>query len=134
MLRLLLLYTATQASVLVDAIGFISGSALQSSTSSGGVASRAMDGNTNTDWGGGSCTHTNGGGPGTEWWSAQLDFHSIVTKVTLHTRSSCCAERNTNLRIYVSPAQTQTAGTLFKASAQVRAAFVCPFKHPTSFH
>ena len=53
----------------------------QSSTGHGGVASRAVDGNTNTNWNGGSCSHT--GGRENQWWQVDLGEAAVVSKVRI---------------------------------------------------
>ena len=58
-----------------------------------------MDGNSNTDLGGGSCTHT-----ATEkkpWW--EVDFGKIynITGVEITNRANCCEERVKNFNISV---------------------------------
>ena len=57
----------------------------QSSTGYGGASARAIDGNTNTIWGGGSCTHTNTDNPA--WWSVDLQSTTNVDSVTVLARS-----------------------------------------------
>jgi putative membrane-bound dehydrogenase-like protein len=52
------------------------GKATQSSTDSGGVASRAIDGNKSSNWGDGGQTHTDNGGSTNPWW--ELDLGSAV--------------------------------------------------------
>ena len=47
-------------------------SATQSTTGSGGVASRAVDGNTSGIWNNGSITHTQGGASLNPWWRVDL--------------------------------------------------------------
>ena len=51
----------------------------QSSTAHGGASSRAVDGNTNSYWGGNSCSHT--GYNGAQWWQVDLEKESAVKKV-----------------------------------------------------
>ena len=55
----------------------------QSSTGFGGNSERAVDGNTNQDWGGGSCTHTaapNG------WWEVDLGAKYPIDRVVVWNR------------------------------------------------
>ena len=74
--------------------------ATQSTTGFGGVASRAVDGNTNGVYNGGSVTHTATGDP-EPWWEVDLlDSFSIDT-ITLWNRTDCCVERLTNLRVSI---------------------------------
>lgn len=74
--------------------------ASQSTTCHGGVASRAIDGNTNGYWHMGSVMHTCDGT--NSWWKVDLKRDdAIVTSVTVTNRKDCCQDRllNTNLEI-----------------------------------
>ena len=53
----------------------LKGKAMQSADAYGGVASRAIDGDTNTSWGGNSITHTPENQPD-PWW--EVDLHAEV--------------------------------------------------------
>ena len=58
----------------------------QSSTCCGGVPERAVDGDTNDDYGKGSCTHTE---TSTDpWWRVQLPGRHMITEVVLYNRST----------------------------------------------
>ena len=70
----------------------------QSSTGHGGVASRAVDGDTRTSWGSGSCTHTNGGA---SWWRVDLEKEYVVRSVGLWNRGDCCGDRLKDYEIWV---------------------------------
>ena len=67
--------------------------ASQISTTNGGVASRAVDGNTNTIWTGGSIIHTADGT--NNWWQVQFsDTDIAVDKFTIWNRTdSGCTDR-----------------------------------------
>lgn len=62
-----------------------SGTATQSSTANGGVAARAIDGNTSASWGGGGQTHSaeNEDRP---WWELDLGRETPVDAVTVFNR------------------------------------------------
>jgi len=77
-------------------------SSSQSSTGSGGVPARAIDGNTNGSWGSNSCTHTVDAT--NNWWMANLAEFSEVNKVILYTRSDCCSERIDGAKVYIGDA------------------------------
>ena len=65
---------------------------LQSSTGYYGVSSRAVDGNTNSDYfGGSSCTHTNR--QRNAWWRVDLGRVWAVGKVKITNRGDCCEHR-----------------------------------------
>ncbi|XP_065051247.1 uncharacterized protein LOC135680930 isoform X2 [Rhopilema esculentum] len=71
----------------------------QSSTGFGGVASRAVDGNKNSQWGGASCTHTNRDKK--PWWRVDLQSNQLVKKVSVTNRGDCCGNRLRNIDIRV---------------------------------
>jgi len=78
--------------------------ASMSSTSSyPGPASLAVDGNTNTNWGGSSCTHTN-----TEqspWWAVDLQSSYNVESVKVWNRGDCCGDRLNGFGVKVGNAE-----------------------------
>lgn len=67
------------------------GTATQSSTSHGGVASRAIDLKNNLLFSGGSVTHTAGGK--NNWWNWKLTEALPITKITFWGRKDCCQFR-----------------------------------------
>ncbi|XP_026226612.1 fucolectin-1-like [Anabas testudineus] len=64
-----------------------------------GAAYNAIDGNRNSDFGAGSCTHT------TEqtnpWWRVDLLESYIVTSVIITNRGDCCAERFNGAEVHI---------------------------------
>ena len=63
----------------------------QSSICCGGSPGRAVDGNNNSQWSGGSCSHTN-----TQygaWWRVDLGQPYPIDKVKLTNRGDCCWDR-----------------------------------------
>jgi len=64
--------------------------ATQSSTCYGGVAARAVDGNTSGVWSHNSVSHTCKGAMNT--WSVTVGL-SVITKIVIWNRTDCCAER-----------------------------------------
>ncbi|MEM8862004.1 MAG: PKD domain-containing protein [Chloroflexota bacterium] len=77
-------------------------STTQSSTGWGGVSSRAVDGNTNGNWGNASVTHT--GSNANAWWEVDLGSVSQIDEITLWNRTDCCQSRLSNVYIFVSDA------------------------------
>ena len=71
----------------------------QSSTGFGGSSSRGVDGNRNSQWGGGSCTHTNK--DNRPWWRVDLGGVQQVKKVQLTNRADCCWGRLRQVEIKV---------------------------------
>ena len=71
----------------------------QSSTGFGGASSRAVDGNKNPSWGGGSCTHTNR--QSRPWWRVDLQSTHKVSSVALTNRKDCCWGRLRAIEIKV---------------------------------
>ena len=55
--------------------------AAQSSVSNYGSASKAVDGDTNSQFSAGSCTHTNGAGESSPWWTVDLGASYAIEKV-----------------------------------------------------
>ena len=63
----------------------LKGKAQQSEDAYGGVASRAIDGNTNTSWGGNSITHTPENHPN-PWWEVDLRAEVPIEKLVIWNR------------------------------------------------
>lgn len=64
----------------------------QSTTYGGGTSGRAVDGNRDPNWGGGSITHTNAES-GRPWWEVDLGEDYMVKYVHLYNRIDCCSDR-----------------------------------------
>jgi hypothetical protein len=76
--------------------------AIQSSTrvgSGGNVASSAVDGDTNGEWNGGSCTHTADAGA---WWQVNLGSSMPINHIDIYHRTDCCQDRAVGARVIVS--------------------------------
>lgn len=74
--------------------------ARQSSTTHGGSASRAVDGNTNGRYARGSCTHT--ARTKRPWWRVDLRKMRRVRKVVVWNRQDCCSSRLNHFIVSVS--------------------------------
>ncbi|CAH1244449.1 PKD1 [Branchiostoma lanceolatum] len=74
--------------------------AFQTSTVAGADASRAVDGNTNTDAGAGSCTHSDGIEDNPGWW-VDLGHSYTVDRVVIFNRLDCCSERLNPFNIHI---------------------------------
>jgi hypothetical protein len=83
--------------------------ATQSSTQYDGEPSRAVDGNSNSAWGGGSCTHTNNGP--TEWWQVDLEQSYDIQSVDIWHRNDCCQTRLLTAVVIVSDTTDFSTGT-----------------------
>eukprot|EP00058_Branchiostoma_floridae_P017595 XP_002603084.1 hypothetical protein BRAFLDRAFT_116966 [Branchiostoma floridae] len=70
----------------------------QLSTSHGGLARRAVDGNTDGDFHSGSCTHTNRPGNRHPWWRVDLGTAQAIGNVVVFNRQDCCSERLNNFQ------------------------------------
>lgn len=93
-------------------MGSASQSSIYSNPNNKGPAS-AIDGNTNQNWGGSSCTHTNNGA--TEWWKASfIGGPKTVTKVMVWNRADCCQSRLVGATVEV---DGKTFGTLSDSTA-----------------
>ena len=64
----------------------LKGKAQQSADANGGVASRAIDGNTNTSWGGNSITHTPENQPN-PWWEVDLRAEVPIERLVVWNRA-----------------------------------------------
>lgn len=87
--------------------------ASQSSTASGGVASRAVDGNTDGHFAYNSVSHTNS--QLEAWWQVDLGSSFSLAEVEIWNRTDCCMDRLSNFYLFVSdePFTTTTvAGSL----------------------
>ena len=88
-------------------IGHVSSSGLQSSTSAGGEAARANDGDRSGVFAEGSCTHTwddaaqSGVGTADPWWEVDLGRSRAVAAAVLHNRADCCGERLSGVTVRV---------------------------------
>ena len=63
----------------------------QSSIDFEGVSSRAVDGNSNTNWYDGSCVHTTS--EKQPWWRVDLGKVELVNEVYVVNRGVCCGNR-----------------------------------------
>merc|ERR1712156_978091 len=72
---------------------------VQSSTSHGGVSSRAVDGNTNGNWRNGSVTHTpNMSNPS---WSVDLLSTFTINLIKVYNRQDCCRSRLSGFKVII---------------------------------
>ena len=71
----------------------------QSSTYANGKSSRAIDGNTDAEWSGGSCTHTLR--TSNPWWRVDLQQDVNVYSVQVWNRGDCCGSRLAGFKIEV---------------------------------
>ena len=72
----------------------------QSSTSYGGAASRAVDGNTNRSYGGGSVTHT--GNEANAWWQVDLGENFDISQIEITNRGDNLEGRLASFDVFVS--------------------------------
>ena len=78
----------------------LEGNAEQSSTGWGGAPERAIDGDTNGKWSGGSVSHTlNESQP---WWQVRLANDTTIGQIVIWNRTdSCCMTRLSNFDVFV---------------------------------
>ncbi len=74
--------------------------ARQSSTGYGGDAGRAVDGNTNGEYGANSVSHTNN--QPQDWWEVDLGATYNIGLIKIWNRTDCCSERLSNFYVMVS--------------------------------
>ena len=79
----------------------LNGIATQSSSNYGGIASRAIDGNTDGTWSKGSVTHTNKNLGYSQWWQVDLGKSFNLEKINIFNRKEA-PERLTNYYVFVS--------------------------------
>ena len=94
------------------------GAASSSTVGWGGEPDRGIDGNTNSAYGGNSCTHTDDPGSGepnnagTHWWQLDLGTDYAVDSVNIYHRTDCCVDRLLSATVVVSDtADYTTTGT-----------------------
>eukprot|EP01043_Picozoa_sp_COSAG02_P000106 COSAG02_NODE_2_length_75708_cov_87.013953_9_plen_2901_part_00 len=85
-----------------------------SSEAFGGLAWKGNDGNTNGNYGGGSCTHTQGG---PSWWQVDLAGVYNISSVEIYHRSGMCgsnpcAARGANSKVYISDTPDYSTGSM----------------------
>lgn len=97
--------TAELVNVAVD------GTASQSSTRFGGVAGRAIDGNTSGVWQQDSVTHTVPA-DGLPWWEVELASPTTIDSIVLWNRTNCCSERLADFTVFVSNAPFASDATI----------------------
>ncbi|KAK7878044.1 hypothetical protein WMY93_031294 [Mugilogobius chulae] len=64
-----------------------------------GDASNAINGNRDSDWAHGSCSHT--GTTNNPWWRVDMREPFMITSITITNRGDCCAERLDGAQIRV---------------------------------
>lgn len=74
--------------------------ATQSSIGWEGDPNRGVDGDRNSIWGGGTCTHTQNGP--TEWWQVDLGAAYDIQNVNIWHRSDCCQTRLLTASVVIS--------------------------------
>ena len=87
----------------------VCGAVSQSTIGWGGEPDRAIDGNRNTVWGGGSCSHT-GSVSGPSWFQVDLGGFSTVDSVGVYHRTDCCQDRLESALIYISSSSDYSTG------------------------
>ena len=87
------------------------GAVSQSTMGWGGEPDRAIDGNTATSWGGGSCSHTGNFG-GQSWFQVDLGSFSTVDRVAVYHRTDCCQDRLESAAIYISDTPDFNTGVI----------------------
>ncbi len=81
----------------------------QSTTSHGGVASRAVDGNVSGNWKDGSVTHTKGSpGSTNPWWKVDLGAVYPIGDIHIYNRTNCCSSRLNGAKVMVGSIDSNT--------------------------
>ena len=93
----------------------ITGQAEQSSTTHGGAASRAIDGNVNGFYRQRSVTHT--ANDSNSWWQVELDSVSQIDQIEIYNRTdSCCVARLSNFSVSLLDEDDNVVWTQFYSS------------------
>ena len=90
----------------------LSGTATQSSQHGSGSAGKAVDGNTNQQYRGNSCTHTKNKSP---WWKLSLGQEMSIDRVEVWNRADCCGNRLRGVQVKVG---SQLCGSLTASTAK----------------
>ncbi len=89
------------------------GVANQSSTGYGGLANRALDGNTDGQFGNGSATHTDDAQPigNPVFWEVQMPRDFQIGEIAFFNRADCCGDRLSNFRVSIYDGATEVYGS-----------------------
>ena len=71
---------------------------------------RAVNANVDTQWGQGSCTHTDNVAGNPAWWQVDLGGVATIDHVNLWHRTDCCQDRLEGAELYVSQTADYTQG------------------------
>lgn len=95
----------------------LSGIASQSSTGFGGVASRAIDGNTDGDFFNAQSTQHNATAIAQNWWQVDLGEVKFIDTINTWNRTDCCSDRTNLFHVFVSDTPF-TGNTIADSQAQ----------------
>ena len=93
----------------------LSGAATQSSEASNGSPGKAVDGGTNQQYPGGSCTHTASASP---WWRLTLAQGNLISKVEVWNRVDGGSDISSRLNGVQVKVGSQLCGTLSGSTAK----------------
>ena len=94
----------------------------QSTTDWGGVSERAVDGNTNGNFGNNSVTHT-ASGYSDPWWEVDLGAVEHIHTIRIWNRTECCDDRLSNFYVFVSDSPFVSTDPSVTAQSQVESFF-----------
>ncbi|HEX6897484.1 MAG TPA: discoidin domain-containing protein, partial [Bryobacteraceae bacterium] len=101
--------TATDSTTIIADLA-LGGMATQSSTLTGAnAAGKAIDGNTDGNYGDGSLTHTSLNA--NAWWQVDLGSSAAVSSIVVWNRTDCCAYRLSDYWVFVSDTPFQPGDT-----------------------
>ena len=86
----------------------------QSSTSHGGISSKAVDGNTSGEWSNGSVTHTSNSYQ--PWWTVNLANNYSIGDVIIYNRTNCCTSRLSDFNVDVLNSNGSIVNTIYVES------------------
>ena len=105
------------------------------------LSSRAVDGNSDNNINGGSCSETPGR-QDVEWWSVRLAMEYVVTSVILYNRGDCCGKfaifelrkNSLNKNILNDCVQGRSDMGVYAGAARRRVHFATVLLRPPSSH
>ncbi len=100
----------------------LTGTASLSSTYPGGDASKAIDGNTDGNWSGGSVAHSSGS-TNTDWLTIDLGATEFIEEVRIWNRTDCCSDRLSNAYVMISNSPFPTNTTVNESLANAEFIF-----------
>ena len=91
------------------------------------MSSRAVDGDKNNYWNGGSCTHTYESSP-PHWWRIDFARRAMISKVVITNRLDCCSYRLQNFTIRIGFEDVNNANLICRKNIGITTGITVEFK------